>query len=544
MGQAAAVSRLIDRLHNGAAPPHKILRQQAVLPSDNQDPENADPTMNPPPSPATADRPLRWVVYFLGGLIVCRLVLLLFAPMCDPSEARYAEMSRVMVTSGDWVTPQFAPGVPFWAKPPLSMWASAVGIACFGPNHFGARIFIFAAALGVLALVARAAQHEFKSNLMGWVAAALLMASPLFYYCAAAVMTDLVLVLGTTLTMVAFRMALEKSSRAWGYGFFLGLTIGLLAKGPLTLILAGPPIFGYCLLTCQWRRVWQFIPWFSGTLLMLLLAVPWYLLAENHTPGFLDYFIVGEHIRRFTVASWAGDRYGSAHTAAIGTIWLFALLAVFPWGFGFLAVPFRQWRGLRAWLMAANGRGLYWLLWALWPLVFFTPARNIIATYPLPALPAIALLLTEIYWRRTAQPPAPRFHPLHPALVGVSGGVVLLSLLFAFATPQLAPNATQLELVQCYESHRAPDDNLLYFQKRKFSAEFYTRGQAATTDSPAELRQRMEGPGRLFLAIDARHFALLQPDVQAAFTLLGQWGKQSVLYVQRREAAPPAVKPQ
>jgi len=459
------------------------------------------------------------------------LLLLLFAPMWDPSEARYAEMSRVMVQSGDWITPQFAPGVPFWAKPPLSMWASAAGIACFGPNHFGARIFTFLAALGVLAMVARAAHHEFRSTAMGWVAAALLMASPLFYYCSAAVMTDLFLVLGTTLTMVAFRMALETSSRGWGYGFFVGLSIGLLAKGPLTLVLAGPPIFVYCLFTCQWRHVWQRIPWLSGTLLMLLVAVPWYLLAENHTPGFLDYFIVGEHIRRFTVAAWAGDKYGSAHSKPIGTIWLFALLATFPWCCGLLAAPLRQWRHFCSWAMASNGCGLYLLLWALWPLVFFTPARNIIATYPLPALPAIALLLTEIYWRRSALAQPPRWHPLHPALVGVSATVVLLSVLLAFAPPPFAP-PTERELVYCYQAHRAPNDCLLYFQKRKFSAEFYTQGQASTTDSLAVLRQRMQGPGRLFLAIDVKHFALLPPAVQASFTLLGHWGKQSGLYVQ------------
>ncbi|MEI6605453.1 MAG: glycosyltransferase family 39 protein [Verrucomicrobiota bacterium] len=475
----------------------------------------------------------RWVVLFLGGLVLCRLLLLLFAPMCDPSEARYAEMSRVMVQSGDWVTPHFAPGVPFWAKPPLSMWASAAGIVCFGPNHFGARIFTFVAALGVLGMVARAARHEFQSAAMGWVAAGLLMASPLFYYCSAAVMTDLFLVLGTTITLVAFRMALEKSSRAWGYGFFLGLSIGLLAKGPLTLVLAGPPIFGYCLLTCQWRHLWQRIPWLSGTLLMLLVSVPWYLLAENHTPGFLDYFIVGEHIRRFTVAAWAGDKYGSAHSKPIGTIWLFALLATFPWCFGLLAAPLRQWHNFRGWAMAANGRGLYLLLWALWPLVFFTTARNIIATYPLPALPAIALLLTEIYWRRSSRVQAPRWHPLHPALVSVSSGVVLLSVVFAFAAPQLAPGITERELVHCYQAHRTSDDSLLYFQKRKFSAEFYTGGEAANTDSLDVLQQRMQGPGKLFLAIDAKHFAQLPPAVQASFTLLGQWGKQSALYLQR-----------
>ncbi|KAB2642686.1 MAG: glycosyltransferase family 39 protein [Verrucomicrobia bacterium] len=478
----------------------------------------------------------RWVIVFLGGLVMCRLLLLLFAPMWDPSEARYAEMSRVMVQSGDWITPHFAPGVPFWAKPPLSMWASAAGIACFGPNHFGARIFTFLAALGLLAMVARAARHEFQSTAMGWVAAALLMASPLFYYCSAAVMTDLFLVLGTTLTMVAFRLALETSSRAWGYGFFVGLSIGLLAKGPLTLVLAGPPIFVYCLFTCQWRQVWQRIPWFSGTLLMLLVSVPWYLLAENHTPGFLDYFIVGEHIRRFTVAAWAGDKYGSAHSKPIGTIWLFALLATFPWCCGLLAAPLRQWRHFRSWLMAANGRCLYLLLWALWPLVFFTQARNIIATYPLPALPAIALLLTEIYWRRASLAKAPRWHPLHPALVGVSATVVLLSVLFPFIKPRFAPG-TERELVHCYQAHRALNDRLLYFQKRKFSAEFYTCGQVGTIDSLDVLEQRMQGPGRLFLAIDAQYFAQLPPTVQASFSLLGHWGKQSTLY-QQRNATP------
>ena len=489
------------------------------------------PIMNPQISPATANRNFRWVVLFLGGLVLCRLLLLLFAPMCDPSEARYAEMSRVMAQSGDWVTPQFAPGVPFWAKPPLSMWASAAGIACFGPNHFGARIFIFVAALGVLLVVARAARHEFGSSAMGWVAAALLLASPLFYYCSAAVMTDLVLVLGTTLTMVGFRLALEKNSRVWGYGFFLGLTIGLLAKGPLTLVLAGPPIFVYGLFTRQWRHVWQRIPWFSGTILMCLLAVPWYIIAERHTPGFLDYFIVGEHLRRFTVAAWAGDRYGSAHSKPIGTIWLFALLATFPWCVGLLATPLRQWRNFCGWAMAANGRGLYLLLWALWPLVFFTPARNIIATYPLPALPAIALLLTEICWRRSSQPQPQRWHPLHPALVGVGGVVVLLSLAFAFAMPRFAPG-TERELVRCFQANRATADGLLYFQKRKFSAEFYTCGQAATTTSLEELLRRMQGPGRVFLAIDVRNFDLLPAAVQARFKGMGRWGKQSALYEQ------------
>ena len=33
----------------------------------------------------------------------------------------------------------------------------------------------------------------------------------------------------------------------------------------------------------------------------ILLAAPWYVLAEIRTPGFLEYFVIGEHWNRFAV---------------------------------------------------------------------------------------------------------------------------------------------------------------------------------------------------------------------------------------------------
>ena len=68
-------------------------------------------------------------------------------------------------------------------------------------------------------------------------------------------------------------------------GVQLGLGLGLLAKGPLTLILAGLPIGLWALLEWRWRALWRGLPWIRGSLLMLLVAAPWYLLAELKTPG-------------------------------------------------------------------------------------------------------------------------------------------------------------------------------------------------------------------------------------------------------------------
>ncbi len=469
-------------------------------------------------------------------LIACRVVMLLLVPHADPSEARYAEISRKMVETSDWITPQYDYGIPFWAKPPLSMWMSAAGIELFGSNEFGSRIFIFIASLGILLLVARSVRRELDET-SGLVAATLLLGMPLFFYCSAAVMTDLPLVAGTTLAMVAFRTAVLENSKRWGYAFFIGLAIGLLAKGPLALVIAVPPIAGWIFLTGTWRRAWKSLPWISGTLLMLTLSVPWYLAAEHKTPGFLNYFLVGEHWKRFTVSGWKGDLYGKAHSKTPGTIWLFLLAATFPWFFGFFAIPFRRWRESRNFVMADHGRGLYWLFWALWPVAFFTPSRNIIATYPLPALPAIAMLLAMaahhcgvngFSWKR--------FHPLHPALVALCLCLVIFAGTVSIIIPNSAPHQTERELVEIFHNQCRTGDHLLYFEKRRYSAEFYSEGAAEHTESSTVLIAQLDAPGRLFAAMKTKSFNGLPPNIQRRFVPLSNWGTQRInLYLERTD---------
>lgn len=475
----------------------------------------------------------------LSILITCRVLMMVSFPHTDSSEARYAEISRKMVETGDWLTPQFDYGVPFWAKPPLSMWMSALGMELFGVNEFGSRIFIFMGALVILTLVVRAVRRETDAT-TGLLAATLLMGMPLFFYCSAAVMTDMALALGTTLAMVAFRIAVREGSRVWGYAFFVGLAIGLLAKGPLALVIALPPVAGWVVLTGSWKKVFKGLPWISGTLLMLVLSVPWYLAAEANTPGFLNYFIIGEHWKRFVVKGWQGDMYGNAHSETPGTIWAYLLMVTFPWCLGFLAVPFRKWREASGWAMANQGRGLYWVLWAIWPVAFFTPSRNIIATYPLPALPALAILLAGLVRPGDRQTFTwKRFDPFHPVIVGIGIGAVLVATLGTLLTPQLAPKRTERELVETYMNDCEDDDQLLYYGIRRYSAEFYSEGKAEHTDSPAVLLQKLDSPGRLFVATTIREFETIPPGIQRRFMQLTHWKNKRVnLYLERGDILP------
>mgnify|MGYP003315652635 CR=1 FL=1 len=42
--------------------------------------------------------------------------------------------------------------------------------------------------------------------------------------------------------------------------------------------------------------------------MLLGISLPWYFLAELRSPGFIDYFIIGEHFERYFNSEWEGDK--------------------------------------------------------------------------------------------------------------------------------------------------------------------------------------------------------------------------------------------
>src|SRR5262245_8863343 len=80
----------------------------------------------------------RGLVPILGVLMLARLLTLGIAPLYDPTEGRYATIAKHMLVSGDWVTPRLDYVTPFWGKPPLHFWMTAVCLKLFGMNAFAA----------------------------------------------------------------------------------------------------------------------------------------------------------------------------------------------------------------------------------------------------------------------------------------------------------------------------------------------------------------------------------------------------------------------
>ena len=292
---------------------------------------------------ALTARERRWLALLVVVVAGVRLATLPAYPLMDPTEARYAEIARKMLETGDWVMPQFDYGVPFWGKPPLSTWLSAAAMAAFGISEFAARLPSFLMLVGCGALVAWLAALRGGRDQTLWTLAPFA-ATALVFIAAGAVMTDPALALGTTLSMAGFWIAVNApapAQRAGASMFFVGLAVGLLAKGPVAAVLAFVPIGAWTLWTRRWGAVWRALPWIAGAGATAILVVPWYSVAEHASPGFLDYFLVGEHWKRFVESGWKGDLYGAAHARPRGMIWLFWIAA---------ALPCRCWRwvGCRA----------------------------------------------------------------------------------------------------------------------------------------------------------------------------------------------------
>ncbi len=334
----------------------------------------------------------RSLLTLLALVIIARLALSTYLPVTEFSEARYAEISRRILANWDWITLWFDDGRPFWGKPPLAFWSIASSYLILGVSGFAARVPSLVCVLATGALLFWWSERSLGASVARRVLVCYA-TSIVVLHAAGSVLTDPLLLLTTTVVMITFWEALQHGNRRAALLMWMALGFGMLAKGPIAPVLCGIACGTWVVLHRQWRALFSRAYMFRGLLLMTLVSAPWYYLAELKTPGFLNYFIIGEHFERYTQSEWRGDPYGSVKDRPPGTIWLYFLLASLPWSL--LVVGGLLRREVRARLTNEhlhNDLSRYLLIWIMTPLVFFTPAKNVLITYVLPSLPAFALL--------------------------------------------------------------------------------------------------------------------------------------------------------
>ena len=461
-----------------------------------------------------------WSFIFL--LIIARLYLMDAMPLLDTTEARYGEIARKMLISGDWVTLYFSDWSPFWGKPPLSTWLSAGSAYLFGLSELSLRlpslILVYASAW----LIYRLARNELNkdSSILTLVA---FISCPLIYISSGAVMTDLALLFALTLFFYSvWQMQVTTADRERHFYFgCLALGLGMLAKGPLTLVLAMVPITLWALIIKADILSLRHTTILRGFLLFLIISSPWYILAEIRTPGFLDYFIVGEHILRYIDPGWAGDLYGQAHERPYGTIWIFLAVSVFP-------LPFvALWRIISQKFKLENFKWeLYLWAWALWPPIFFTFAGNILATYVIPTVGPLALLIATL----TRQVKQTRL-----LLFLCAQGILVASILVFTQLTGVFDARSQRQLINYLDEQNIEYEQVMYYPKIPFSAEFYSRGGIENNELSIPIGNTEQTKKNIFVIRDSESISNLMGE-RTNVEFLAEFGRYRI-YIFRNEDA-------
>jgi 4-amino-4-deoxy-L-arabinose transferase-like glycosyltransferase len=489
------------------------------------------------------------VLVLLVALV--RLAMLGTYPLMDTTEARYGEIGRVMAASGDWITPWFRPDIPFWGKPPLSFWCTALSFNLFGVNEFAARLpHWIMGVLGGWLVWDLGARRSIREAV---IAVSLLTGCLIYYVSAGAVSTDMALSLGLTLSMGSFWLAVQpnqspalKTRSRWL--FFLSLGWGLLAKGPIALVLGGLAIGAWLLASrSYWPEVRQ-LPWIRGSIFSMAIAAPWYWAAEVKTPGFLNYFLIGEHFKRFVVSGWEGDRYGSAHDFARGTIWLMLLVMLIPWIIlipTFLKLGTKEQHNREEQQIASspnvNSSGLAWrnylLSWGLAPCVFFTFSGNILWPYVLPGIPALSLLGGYFLARRD-----PKL--IDRLLTTGLGTVLAISLIFIVALPYTghSERKTERSLIHYYQSHLSNSSTngtkLAYLGQPPYSASFYSNGSITFAENQSSLLELLKLKDYITVAIANNSKPDINSLIKGQLTKIKSFGRYT-LYTKNKTKMEP-----
>jgi hypothetical protein len=204
-----------------------------------------------------------------------------------------------------------------------------------------------------------------------------------------------------------------------------------------------------------------------------LIGVPWYVVAEMRTPGFLNYFLVGENLKRFLVPGWKGDLYGFTHGAPRGVVWMYFAAATLPWSL--LAIPAALAFLLRRRWTEPSPDTSFLALACFAPLVFFTASAHVLWTYALPSIPSFAIWMAQWLERPDVQAGSLRF-----ARAAVTAGMVIVGMGIVAASPALDENYSTWTLYRDWEAAQAIVPGPLVFEQRRVmpSLLFYSHGFA------------------------------------------------------------------
>ncbi len=311
---------------------------------------------------------------------------------------------------GGTVTPILY-GQPWLEKPALYYWRAMGFFKEFGVSDWSARL---PSSSGAFALIVLVFLHMRRFRPGGHLSAALITASCVgIVSFARGASTDMQLAAPFCIGMLGWYAWYETGKKFWLFDLYFFGAAATLAKGPVAPFLA----LSIILLFTALRREWSLLPrtiWLPGVLLYLVMVLPWYIEVQRRNPTFYRLFFLEHNLERF-----ATNRYQHHQP-----FWFYAavlVLGLMPWValsgralVNAVQVSVAEWKARHnpqrylGHSRAGDAFPEFLVLWALFPVLFFSFSGSKLPGYILPSIPPLTIL-TGDYLNRVRREGLPRW---------------------------------------------------------------------------------------------------------------------------------------
>jgi 4-amino-4-deoxy-L-arabinose transferase-like glycosyltransferase len=327
--------------------------------------------------------------------------------LIDETEPLFAEASRQMLLTGDWITPYFN-GETRFDKPALIYWFQGILYAVIGVNEWAVRLPSAIAATVVLGLAFYtinwhlSEKNNFDSSYpiqRRWLIAANSIGIMAFNISTIVWgrigVSDMLLTGCIASCLFCFFLGYAQPEKTaiktrWYLASYILIGTGILTKGPVALVLPGLTVGGFLLYLGKVREVLKEMRWLVGMLIIGVISLPWYILVSLRNPEtYIQSFFGYHNVERFTGVV-------NGHTAPWYFYFIVVLLGFAPYSVYLPVAIYRlkfwqvdRWRSLPRF----QHLGLFAFFWFIAIFGFFTIATTKLPSYVLPLMPAAAILV-------------------------------------------------------------------------------------------------------------------------------------------------------
>jgi len=293
-------------------------------------------------------------------------------------------------------------GHPWLEKPALYYWRAMGFFKEFGVSDWSARLPSSTGA-GFLILLAFLHLRRFRPG--GHLDAALITVSCIAIFgFARGASTDMQLAAPFCIGMLGWYAWYETGKKFWLFDLYFFGAAATLAKGPVAPFLAA----GIILLFVGLRREWSVLRrtiWIPGVLLYLAMVLPWYIAVQRSNPSFFRTFFLEHNLERLTT-----NRF--QHHQPIYYYLIVLILGLMPWTaialralIDGIDVSIAEWKVRHkpqrylGHTRAGDGFPEFLVLWAVFPIVFFSFSGSKLPGYILPSIAPITILTGDYIYR-------------------------------------------------------------------------------------------------------------------------------------------------